>query len=214
MEFLERTGRMLLHLVLLRAYDFRPGDGDRMTLRLACVNSVDRSTPLQAWLGWFRLIWSNGMIVGAVLSHFRHVHDASLDLADLPAVLETGLELANEDRASFEIWCGERVDPQRLTEWIDGPLQTTWGIKAAARVSLIARTGNDGEFADPFDQKCPAHEKTMKSTRRVPGAPEPAVNAFHMSQALAWVASTRRDVQERIAWMRGIPGLMGELLRT
>ncbi|MFB3880979.1 MAG: DUF932 domain-containing protein [Armatimonadota bacterium] len=214
LEITEYGGRMLVHLRLPEKYDFNPGDGEQMTLRLACINSVDRSMPLQAWLGWFRLICSNGMIVGAVLTHYRQVHDASLDLSDVPTVLEAGLKLAEEDRESFAAWYTRRVEEPRLVRWVDGTLQKAWGVKAAARVHLIAQTGYDGELADPFEAKCPAHQKTMERTVKVPGSPAPAKNAFEVSQALAWVASARRDVQERVTWMRGIPELMGQLLKN
>ena len=47
--------------------------------------------------------------------------------------------------------------------------------------------------------------------RPVPGAPEQAGTLFDVAQALAWIAKERSEIEERIAWRAGIPGLLAEL---
>jgi hypothetical protein len=53
----------------------------------------------------------------------------------------------------------------------------------------------------------------MVQTSRVPGAPKKAENAYHIAQALAWIARGRRDIQDQLDGMMAIPKLMAFLLR-
>jgi hypothetical protein len=55
---------MALSLYLPEKDTFDPGDGNRIPMRLECFNSVDGSTGLRALMGWFRLVCSNGLVVG------------------------------------------------------------------------------------------------------------------------------------------------------
>jgi hypothetical protein len=52
----------------------------------------------------------------------------------------------------------------------------------------------------------------MKSSGVIPGAAAAARNAFALSQALSWLAGSRRDIQEQLEWRQQIPRLMEELL--
>jgi len=45
-----------------------------------------------------------------------------------------------------------------------------------------------------------------------PGSAKKAENAYHVAQALAWSARSRRDVQDQLDWMLMIPNLMNTLL--
>ena len=91
------------------------------------------------------------------------------------------------------------------------PLKNKWGALAAARVRLIFRTGCDGEFEDPFE-KAPPSRKRMVKEAAVPGAFMKADHAYAASQALAWVARKRLDVQDQLDYMRQIPELMHALV--
>ena len=110
-----------------------------------------------------------------------------------------------------KIGLGRRIERTYLMKWIDGPLREKWGPLAAARVYLICKTGQDGHFAKPGEQALP-HCKSMVQTGCVPGAPKRAENAYHVAQALAWIARSRRDVQDQLDWMLTIPNLMNALL--
>jgi hypothetical protein len=76
--------------------------------------------------------------------------------------------------------------------------------------NAYCETGFDGVFLDPFDKQVPS-QKTMKRTEQVPGAPPKARNAYAVSQALAWIARRRLDIQEQTQYMREIPQLMHTL---
>jgi hypothetical protein len=57
-----------------------------------------------------------------------------------------------------------------------------------------------------------AHERQVASERQVPGAFAPVKNAFHVSQALSWLASHRGTLEDQFERTVEIDGLMSSLL--
>ena len=207
----EFGARMALALVLPDRYGFDPGDGHRLGLRLLVVNSVDGSCGLRFLLGWYRFVCSNGLVVGTTRLKCHYAHRQQLATADVGGLLGRGIALAREEQASLREWLATPVFRDTLAQWADGPVRRSWGVKAAARVWHICTTGHDGEPARPAERALP-HQREMKPGERVPGSPGTAANAYHVSQALAWLAKERRDVEESLEWMAGIPGLMRSLV--
>jgi hypothetical protein len=205
--------RMALFLKLPAPYEFNPGDGFQMTLRLCCYNSVDGTSGLLAHAGWYRFVCSNGMVVGVTSSRFQAIHNRQLDIGDVSQALRTGLESATLERQVFRRWLNVPVSEERLTAWIDGHVSRKWGAKAATRAFHIAQSGHDVEFAEPFEKAMPS-KRSVKPLAMVPGAVAPARNAYAVCQALSWLAKERNDVQEQIERTRGIPSLMIDLLRV
>jgi hypothetical protein len=203
--------RMALRLQLPRQYDFDPGDGEPMGLRLECFNSVDGSTRFMAVFGWLRFVCSNGLIIGVRRATILGRHDRRLDVDDIEQVLTEGLRSVQTEKTLLVDWLKRLVDHGRLGRWVDGPLASAWGKKAAARVYHIVTTGNDAEFEYPFERAKPT-QRRMTPGKPVPGAPVPGRTAFAVSQALAWLARERRDVQEQFERSRTIPELMQRLL--
>lgn len=199
--------RMALFVRLPRAYDFDPGDGHPMALRLLCLNSVDGSSPLRMLLGWYRFVCANGLAVGTTQSELRFAHREGSISGDIPELLRAGIALAEREKAALRDWVHLQVPLSRLVNFADAELATIWGVRAAARFLHIATTGFDAEPAYPFEAG-PAHVKTMTSTRRVAGSPERATSAYDACQILAWIAKDRREPQARVDWMLQIPGLM------
>jgi hypothetical protein len=91
LKITEYGERMALSVYLPDQYRFDPGDGNPMTLRLECLNSVDGSTRFRALMGWFRFVCSNGLIVGVTRSDMRRRHVGDLHIEDIDAVLASGL---------------------------------------------------------------------------------------------------------------------------
>lgn len=207
--------RMALCLTLPRDFDYQcPAAGDdRMSLRFHCFNSVDGSTRLSAFLGWFRLVCSNGMIVGTTLGRYRKPHNPGLDTQDLGRILRDGMAGADQERKRYDRWSRETLDSHQLIPWIDGELRKAWGVKAAARAYAIATTGHDAEFTHPFEGGRPT-ERSVKLGPPVPGSIVPATSPFAVSQVLSWLASQRRDLQDRITWTAQIPKLVGSLVHA
>jgi hypothetical protein len=69
----EYGSRIALRATLPDQYSCTPPDGHPMALTFECFNSVDRTVPLMAAVGWFR-------------------HSPPLDIGEISAVLAEGLE--------------------------------------------------------------------------------------------------------------------------
>jgi hypothetical protein len=203
--------RMALQVRLPREYDFDPGDGHPLALRLVCLNSVDGSTPLRMLLGWYRFVCANGLAVGTTRCEWRLVHREGMMPADVAPLLQAGLELAEREKLALREWRATPVSAPRLGAFADGRLAAAWGVRLAARFLHIAVTGYDAELAFPFEPGPPS-AKTLTPTRRVPGSPAFAHTAWDACQALAWLAKERKDPRERVERLLQIPELMQALM--
>jgi len=203
--------RMALSIFLPDEYSYKTGDRDAMSLRLELWNSVDRSIRLRVLMGWFRLICSNGLIIGVVQSDVRRRHVNELTPSDVDPVLRAGLAQASEDTRNLSAWRAKAVSPEDLQSWIDADLKETWGFKAAARAYHIACTGRDCDVRGPFKNTTPT-SVNVRARERVPGAPQQSHNLFDVSQILAWLAKERRDLQEQLEWRERIPKPMTALV--
>jgi hypothetical protein len=201
---------MNLRLYFPDAYSFTPPDQNKLSLRVEAFNSVDGSSRLTVLLSWLRLICLNGMVIKESVTEIRDVHNSALDLDRIESAILLGTLSVQADKEQLELWQSYTVSQEDLEDWIDNPVAERWGKKAACRVLHICNSGYDVELVDPF-QGGPASQKMVQKTERVPGAPAPAANLYDVSQALSWVASGRRDPEERIARQSDLPSLMRKL---
>lgn len=210
LEITEYGERMALSLFFPDKYQFDPGDGNPMALRLECINSVDGSTRFRAFLGWFRFVCRNGLVIGVTRTdmHRRHIGDFQLD--KIGQVLSSGLKESERDKKNFERWRKAEISSKKIEPWVEKVVRNAWGFKAAARTYHIARTGCDVNVLGPYKDNSPTTIPVMRH-RRVPGSPEKCRNLFDMSQILAWLAKERRDLQEQMEWREQIPSLMEPL---
>ena len=185
--------------------------GDKMRLRLQCFNSVEGSARFIAFLELYRLVCSNGLMVGIAKLDFRKRHCIGWEIDDIGEVLSVGLSVITEEVELYRDWQKKKPAPESIRQWVDGPLADEWGVKLAARAFHIIGSGRDAEFAKPFERGWPS-EKTMEPTCKVPGISEEAHNAFDISQVLSWLTNQTRDVQQQVDRMRDIPNLMDSLL--
>ncbi len=211
LQLTQHGERMALHIRLPKDMSVDPGDREPIALQLHCWNSVDGSMHLTSLLGWLRLVCSNGLAVGTTALHVRRVHSNGLSPSDITGVLREGLRAVEQERNTFRRWLDTRLRAEAIAQWINGPVRRGWGVKAACRAYHILTSGEDVEIADPFAKGLPT-EKPVERIGRVPGAVLPGNNPFAASQALAYLASRRRDVGERLDRMREIPGLMEALV--
>ena len=199
LKITEYGERMALSLFLPDKFDFDPGDGHPMALRLECLNSVDGSTRFRALMGWFRLVCSNGLIIGVTRADMRRRHSGDLHLDDIGDVLSSGLKESVAEKKNFENWRKTPIAVNRLAPWSEDVLRKAWGFKAATRAFHIAHTGSDVEITGQYKDNTPT-TIAVCGTEPVPGAPKETRNLYDMSQILAWLAKERRDVQEQIEW--------------
>jgi hypothetical protein len=202
--------RMELSLRLPEKYAFDPGDGHPMALRLECWNSVDGSTRFRALMGWFRLVCSNGLIIGVTHSDYRRRHVGDLQLKDIGRVFTSGLQAAETDKARFTAWRASGVKSEQIKPWVERDVYNAWGFKAAARAYHIANTGHDVTIAGTYAKQTPS-TIDVSPAGAVPGTPSQSRNLYDLSQVLAWLAKERRDVQEQLEWRGQIAGLMAAL---
>jgi len=195
------------------AFNHTPRDGNPLALRLECFNSVDGSSRLVILLGWFRFVCANGLIIGETKAELRDAHDEHIDLGAIPALIVNGMSEVARSLARMRAWETTRVTPNALEAWVDGPLVSAWGKKAACRVFHICNTGRDVEILDPFAGG-DATQKPVRPAREVPGAACPAITAYDISQALSWIATSRNNTEERLAWQGAIPRLIAALTPT
>jgi len=202
--------RMALSLFLPDKFRFDPGDGHPMAMRLECLNSVDGSTRFRALMGWFRLVCSNGLIIGVTRSDIRRRHVGDFNLHDVGQVLMSGVDESENEKKNFEKWRKTAITVERLVPWIEKDLRKGWGFKAATRAFHIARTGADVEICGQYKDTTPT-TIPVRETKPVPGAPKRCGNLFDVSQILAWLAKERRDVQEQLEWREQISNLLESL---
>ncbi len=205
--------RMALFLQLPRRFDFDPGDGFPMALRILCFNSVDGTSKLRVLLGWYRFVCANGMAVGTTRYECRALHRDDTGPLEIGPLLKAGIQAAEREKIALLNWMKVRVTVPAIVDFADGALAKAWGVRAAARFLHIATTGFDADLAQPFEPGL-AHTKSMTPTRRVPGSPAVATTAYEACQALTWIARGRRDPLIGADWMLQVPALMKSLLRT
>jgi hypothetical protein len=210
LKITEYGERMALSLYLPDKFSFDSGDGHPMALRLECLNSVDGSTRFRALMGWFRVVCSNGLIIGVTRSDMRRRHVGDFRLQDIGAVLRSGLQESEKGKTNLERWRKTPIHPPQLAPWMEKTLRKGWGFKAAARAWHIARTGSDAEILGQYQGKTPT-TIALRATKPVPGAPKEAHTLYDVSQILAWLAKERRDLQEQLAWREQIPELLKSL---
>jgi uncharacterized protein DUF932 len=202
--------RMVLRLHFPRSFDFDPGDGNLIGLRLQCFNSVNGTYRLITMLGWIRFVCSNGMVLGTIKFNLRKTHNVYLERQNVSLPLASGLKAIEGEKQHFRRWYRMKVDLRRVISWIDREVCSVWGVKAAVRALHIIRTGRDAVLVRPNEKKLPS-ERTVEAAQAVPGAHAPVQNLFHVSQVLYWLASQRRELEERLEWEGQAHDLLGKL---
>ncbi len=133
--------------------DFDPGDGCPIVLQINCLNSVDTSTVLEITFSWHRLICSNGMMFGLKENRLRRRHIQSLDPSDIADYLRGQLNELPQEKSLYSEWFTTRVEPESLTEWVDGRLAKEWGRRVrkrhwSSRITTIWTRGRCRRFSD------------------------------------------------------------------
>jgi hypothetical protein len=202
--------RIALSLILPSKFNFDPGDGNAMALRLECFNSVDCSTRFRVVVGWFRLVCSNGLMVGMTRSDIRRRHVGDFQIDDVGTVLMAGLTQAEIEKTVLRKWMKIPVKIDQIGAWVSRTVRDAWGFKAATRAYHIARSGSDVKIAGQYKSQSPT-TIAVQELKPVPGSQKGCTNLFDVSQVLAWLAKERKDVQEQIEWREQIPKLLESL---
>lgn len=203
---------MNLRIFFPDTYCHHPSDGKKLSLRVECFNSVDQSCSLTLLLGWYRLVCSNGQIVGKTKAELRDIHNRHMDLGRIPKIIVKSLDSVQKDKRQLAEWENVKVTLTQFEHWIDNLLPKHWGKKASCRVYHICMSGYDvDKFEDPFEPSAPTAKSVIMQPDPVPGSPQRVENLYDVSQALSWVASRRTNPDERIKWQSQIPELIRKL---
>lgn len=202
--------RMRIGLLLPEQYNLKLND-DVLGLRMECFNSVDGSMKFTCIIGWLRFVCSNGLVVGVADTYYKQRHNRLMEMKDIAAILEIGIEATTRERETFMTWSKKIITEDKFKQWTNISLAKRWGVKAAARTWHITRSGFDVTFADPFEKGL-ATEKTVNFDKKVPGAVLPGDTVYAVAQSLSWLAKERRDIQEQLQMKREIHDLLKPLL--
>lgn len=211
-------GERMELVIDLPALKATPPDGYPLACRLRCLNSVDRTTSIEAELQWYRQICSNGMF-GWAGERVRRIHRFDEALAWVQRNLYRRFQELPSDREFFIQLSETSVRPNDLRDWADVFVAREWGRPQAARVLHICRTGKDGTvethaargFPEHADHR-PAHAMEVISTADVPGACAPASNLYHVGQALSWVGGQATALHTRFSRVAEVPKLLRHLM--
>ena len=163
----------------------------------------------RTWLGHAHAGWRSVAHLGQVTEEkiqIRRRHGQGLRLDPIRSRLEDALNSVTSDRERMWNWEQEKVQIGDIDEWTREHVATRWNRQAAARVFYICTQGCDVEIAHPFEKP--------SEFLPVPGSPQSAESVYDVSQALSFVATRRRDVEERVKWQEDIPRLLEELPAT
>jgi len=198
-------------------FDFDPGDGCPLVLKMNILNSVDKTTAVAIELEWLRLVCGNGMMYGIGSAGFRKAHFRGINEADIAEYLTASLRGVPKDRSLMQRWLQSTVSMDRLLPWVDQELCELWGEPTAARLWHILQHGQDAKSEivrgniDENAPPVPAHARPVTPLNDIPGAFAPVGNAYHVAQALAWVAKEQSNMGTRLKRIKEIPELMRPL---
>jgi hypothetical protein len=201
---------MNFRIYLPESYNFVDAHGDSVGLRLECFNSVDGSSRLVILFGWLRFVCANGLVIGETKIEIKERRGLRLDLDKISKRIQPALEAAVGDRSRMMKWQSQKIAIDAVAGWANDHVSEEWGTKAAARVLHICDSGKDIEIDDPFAPGA-ATEKPIRYLAPVPGAPERASNKYDVAQAMSFVATHRKNAEERVAWQNLISRLLEHL---
>jgi Domain of unknown function (DUF932) len=165
---------------------------------MECFNSVDGSSRLVVLFGWFRFVCSNGLVIGETKIEIRERHGQRLDLTSILGRIRPALAQVEADRNRISAWQSAKILIADVANWVNDCVTPAWGKEAATRVFHICMVGEDIEIKDPFASGR-ATEKPIRYLGRAPGSPARAETKYDVSQALSFVATHRRNAEERLS---------------
>jgi hypothetical protein len=174
----------------------RMAESDVIRASLFLWNSVDRSRSFELAINWVRLICTNGLTIDGE-DRLRKVHNADwMYRTSAVEFLRERLPRSADKAALLREWLKVKVPATRLLAWVDGDLARKWGKVRAARVLHIVRTGRDGAVGRS-SEAIRASDLHVSPLEPVPGAPPDTTDAYHIYQALLWIAGREVSIERQ-----------------
>ena len=185
----------------LPGYEFDPGSGHPLELKVHCFNSVDRSFAVRV-----QLAWHHGSDHWLWQERFKRNHDQTFKSQEIEKFLVEQLnESLPEEKARYERWFGTTPPPGKsvqpwIIDWIDEIVSKILGSVAAARVYYISTEGYDCVVIDNRKKtEVRTHCLEVKKGKRIDFLGfKSAENAYHIAQVLSWLANEREAIDVQI----------------
>ena len=107
-------------------------------------------------------------------------------------------------------WQSQKVAIDAVAGWANDHVSENGEKRQRRAFFTSATSGKDIEIDDPFALGA-ATEKPIRYLAPVPGAPERASTKYDVAQAMSFVATQRKNAEERVAWQNVIPRLLERL---
>jgi uncharacterized protein DUF932 len=91
---------------------------DFVNFSLHVANSFDTTTALTFQAGAFRLICSNGMIIGKVLAFLRAIHTWRVNLLNIVKNLDSAIKVFDNQGALWRNWAETPVNAQQVEQFL------------------------------------------------------------------------------------------------
>ena len=191
---LSKYGARMWMSFLVPDYKFDPGDERPVTLRVDCLNSVDRSIAVRIRLFLSREDFEFDTFV----ARFRRNHDQSLGDWEIEEFLKKELS-----QLSTKEWFNTSVSDDKVDNWIQTTVAEQWGKNATARAYQLIKE---------LEGKAAEHRKSIDELEsRVPNEPGEK-NAFLIRYVLSLIAQEGKTLEMQEARLGQFSKMLDELL--
>lgn len=93
-------------------YDIRQGTGqppDFVNPRIEAFNSYDTGWALKAMFGAFRLVCTNGLVIGRTFAKYRKEHHQGIDIEDIRTLIVEGMEAFSKQVDLWTVWANQKM---------------------------------------------------------------------------------------------------------
>lgn len=191
---LSKYGARMRMSFLVPDYKFDPGDERPVTLRVDCLNSVDRSIAVRIGLFLSRKDFEFDTFV----ARLRRNHDQSLEDGEIEEFLKEELS-----QLSSKKWFNTSVSDDKVDNWIQTTVAEKWGKNAPARAYQLIKE---------LEGKAAENRKSIDELgSRLTNEPGQK-NAFLLRRVLSLIAQERMTLEMQEVRLGQFSKMMDELL--
>lgn len=111
-------GEITMREYYLPGHQIEVRHDDKVDLRIRLLNAYDGHHKLAFWLGGFRLLCSNGMVVGQKMSHIVGRHTKNFDIGQAVKQLDSALNFYVSESKKWDRWANLTLDDDQALEII------------------------------------------------------------------------------------------------
>lgn len=190
--WLDRQGGKMRARWVFNGIDFEIAPGDVVHPTIETLGSYDTSFAQRTQMGGYRLVCSNGMMVGKILAAYQRKHTAGLDMNVARMVLSDGM---NQYSETVGLW-RSFIDRNAISNEVF--CYETIGFNKEEKLHLEAEVRRTGKVIQWDDEK--------------PDERKVEINAWDMYNLLTWEAShTVNDLQRQVKINDGIASTFGRV---